>query len=52
MQAKRGEEPDIDLKQFQGPDNEYGLFSGTTYEADDGKADKIYKQVDQTMDSR
>ncbi|KAN0112057.1 PRP1 splicing factor, N-terminal domain containing protein [Russula decolorans] len=51
-QARRGEEPDVDPEQFQDPDNEYGLFAGTTYEADDEEADKIYEQVDQTMDSR
>jgi len=28
------------------------LFAGTTYEADDEEADKIYEQVDRTMDSR
>jgi len=51
-QARRGEEPDVDPEQFQDPDNEYGLFAGTTYEADDEEADKIYEHVDQTMDSR
>jgi|SRR6267142_1014 len=51
-QARRGEEPDVDPDQFQDPDNEYGLFAGTTYEADDEEADKIYEQVDRTMDSR
>jgi pre-mRNA-processing factor 6 len=51
-QARRGEEPDVDPEQFQDPDNEYGLFAGTTYEADDEEADKIYDQVDRTMDSR
>ncbi|KAH7921622.1 hypothetical protein BV22DRAFT_1132130 [Leucogyrophana mollusca] len=51
-QAKRGEEPDIDPEQFQDPDNEYGLFAGTTYEQDDEEADKIYDSVDQNMDAR
>ena len=51
-QARRGEEPDVDPEQFQDPDNEYGLFAGTTYEADDEEADKIYEHVDHTMDSR
>ena len=51
-QAKRGEEAEIDPDQFQDPDNEVGLFAGTTYEADDEEADKIYDQVDQNMDSR
>ncbi|KAI0086964.1 PRP1 splicing factor, N-terminal-domain-containing protein [Irpex rosettiformis] len=51
-QARRGEEPDVDPEQFQDPDNEYGLFAGTTYEADDEEADKIYEQVDQNMDAR
>ena len=51
-QARRGEEPDVDPEQFQDPDNEYGLFAGTTYEADDEEADKIYEHVDRTMDSR
>ncbi|SRR5258707_3439897 len=51
-QARRGEEPDVDPDQFQDPDNEYGLFAGTTYEADDEEADKIYEHVDRTMDSR
>ncbi|KAF8128972.1 PRP1 splicing factor, N-terminal-domain-containing protein [Boletus edulis] len=51
-QAKRGEEPDVDSEQFQDPDNEYGLFAGTTYEQDDEEADKIYESVDRNMDSR
>ncbi|KAF8837700.1 hypothetical protein BDN67DRAFT_908727 [Paxillus ammoniavirescens] len=51
-QAKRGEEPEVDPDQFQDPDNEYGLFAGTTYEQDDEEADKIYDAVDQSMDSR
>ncbi|EGN93902.1 hypothetical protein SERLA73DRAFT_97278 [Serpula lacrymans var. lacrymans S7.3] len=51
-QAKRGEEPDIDPEQFQDPDNEYGLFAGTTYEQDDEEADRIYESVDQNMDGR
>ncbi|KAJ3510189.1 hypothetical protein NLJ89_g4824 [Agrocybe chaxingu] len=51
-QARRGEEPDVDLAQFQDPDNEYGLFAGTTYEQDDEEADKIYELVDEAMDSR
>ena len=51
-QARRGEEPEIDPDQFQDPDNEYGLFAGTTYEADDEEADKIYEKVDEAMDSR
>lgn len=51
-QARRGEEPEIDPEQFQDPDNEYGLFAGTTYEQDDEEADKIYDDVDQKMDSR
>jgi len=51
-QARRGEETEIDPDQFQDPDNEYGLFAGTTYEADDEEADKIYEKVDEAMDSR
>ncbi|KAF9457237.1 PRP1 splicing factor, N-terminal-domain-containing protein [Collybia nuda] len=51
-QAKRGEEAEIDPEQFQDPDNEYGLFAGTTYEQDDEEADKIYEQVDEAMDAR
>lgn len=51
-QARRGEEPDIDPEQFQDPDNEYGLFAGTTYEADDEEADMIYESVDKAMDAR
>ena len=51
-QARRGEEPDVDPDQFQDPDNEYGLFAGTTYEQDDEEADKIYETVDRNMDSR
>jgi len=51
-QARRGEEPEVDPEQFQDPDNEYGLFAGTTYEADDEEADKIYDSVDQNMDAR
>ena len=49
---RRGEEPEIDPEQFQDPDNEYGLFAGTTYEADDEEADRIYELVDQNMDAR
>ncbi|THG98949.1 hypothetical protein EW026_g3320 [Hermanssonia centrifuga] len=51
-QARRGEEAEVDPEQFQDPDNEYGLFAGTTYEADDEEADQIYEQVDQNMDAR
>ncbi|KAF8958681.1 PRP1 splicing factor, N-terminal-domain-containing protein [Flammula alnicola] len=51
-QAKRGEEVEVDPDQFQDPDNEYGLFAGTTYEQDDEEADKIYELVDEAMDSR
>ncbi|KAF8261891.1 PRP1 splicing factor, partial [Lactarius quietus] len=51
-QARRGEEPDVDPEQVQDPDNEYGLLAGTTYEADDEEADKIYDEVGRTMDSR
>ncbi|KAJ2928272.1 hypothetical protein H1R20_g8821, partial [Candolleomyces eurysporus] len=50
--AKRGEEEQPDPEQFQDPDNEYGLFAGMTYEADDEEADRIYEQVDDAMDSR
>ncbi|KAF5317686.1 hypothetical protein D9619_012531 [Psilocybe cf. subviscida] len=51
-QAKRGEEAEVDPEQFQDPDNEFGLFAGTTYEQDDEEADRIYEQVDEAMDSR
>ncbi|TFK61343.1 hypothetical protein BDN72DRAFT_965230 [Pluteus cervinus] len=51
-QARRGEEAEVDPDQFQDPDNEFGLFAGTTYEADDEEADKIYESVDVAMDSR
>ncbi|KAJ7873267.1 PRP1 splicing factor, N-terminal-domain-containing protein [Mycena olivaceomarginata] len=51
-QARRGEEAEVDPDQFQDPDNEYGLFAGTTYEQDDEEADKIYQQVDEAMDAR
>jgi pre-mRNA-processing factor 6 len=51
-QARRGEEQEVDPEQYQDPDNEYGLFAGTTYEADDEEADKIYEQVDHNMDAR
>ncbi|EJF63314.1 hypothetical protein DICSQDRAFT_102468 [Dichomitus squalens LYAD-421 SS1] len=51
-QARRGEEAEVDPDQFQDPDNEYGLFAGTTYEADDEEADKIYEMVDKNMDAR
>ncbi|KAF6757076.1 PRP1 splicing factor, N-terminal-domain-containing protein [Ephemerocybe angulata] len=50
--AKRGEEAEVDPEQFQDPDNEYGLFAGMTYEADDEEADKIYEKVDEAMDMR
>ncbi|KAH6907027.1 pre-mRNA splicing factor prp1 [Coprinopsis sp. MPI-PUGE-AT-0042] len=49
--AKRGEE-EVDPDQFQDPDNEYGLFAGTVYEADDEEADRIYESVDDAMDQR
>ena len=51
-QERRGEEVTVDPEQFQDPDNEYGLFAGTTYEQDDEEADKIYDSVDDAMDSR
>ncbi|KAJ7228908.1 PRP1 splicing factor, N-terminal-domain-containing protein [Mycena pura] len=51
-QARRGEEAEVDPEQFQDPDNEYGLFAGTTYEQDDEEADNIYQQVDDAMDAR
>ena len=43
---------EYDPDQFQDPDNEVGLFSGMTYEADDEEADRIYEQVDKNMDAR
>ncbi|KAI0249128.1 PRP1 splicing factor, N-terminal-domain-containing protein [Lactifluus subvellereus] len=52
VQVRGGEEPDADPDRFQDPDNEYGLFAGMTYEADDKEADKIYEQVDRKMDLR
>jgi hypothetical protein len=51
-QAKRGEEAEYDPDQYQDPDNEVGLFSGTTYDEDDEEADKIYDSVDEQMDLR
>lgn len=51
-QQRRGEEAEVDPEQFQDPDNEYGLFAGTTYEEDDEEADNIYEQVDNNMDAR
>ncbi|KAF7978663.1 hypothetical protein HWV62_45188 [Athelia sp. TMB] len=51
-QAKRGEEAEVDPEQYQDPDNEVGLFAGTTYEQDDEEADKIYDTVDENMDAR
>ena len=42
----------MDPEQLQDPDNEYGLFAGTTYETDEEEADKIYEQVDKNMDAR
>ena len=51
-QAKRGEEAEVDPEQYQDPDNEVGLFAGTTYEQDDEEADKIYDAVDENMDAR
>ncbi|KAF4618007.1 hypothetical protein D9613_012849 [Agrocybe pediades] len=51
-QARWGEEVEPDPEQFQGPDNEYGLYAGTTYEQDDEEADKIYEAVDKAMDLR
>jgi len=49
--ARRGEE-EVDPEQFQDPDNEYGLFAGTVYEADDEEADKVWEGIDDAMDSR
>ncbi|KAH6867673.1 pre-mRNA splicing factor prp1 [Coprinopsis sp. MPI-PUGE-AT-0042] len=49
--AKHGEE-EVDPDQFQDLDNEYGLFAGTVYEADDEEADRIYESVDDAMDQR
>ncbi|KZP07498.1 hypothetical protein FIBSPDRAFT_875426 [Athelia psychrophila] len=51
-QNKRGEEAEVDPEQYQDPDNEVGLFAGTTYEQDDEEADKIYDMVDENMDAR
>lgn len=51
-QTRRGEEIEADPEQFQDPDNETGLFAGTTYEQDDEEADRIYDAVDDAMDSR
>ncbi|KZP19883.1 hypothetical protein FIBSPDRAFT_954951 [Athelia psychrophila] len=34
-QNKPGEEAEVDPEQYQDPDNEVGLFAGTTYEQDD-----------------
>src|SRR5437870_900094 len=51
-QTKRGEDAEVDPDQFQDPDNEYGLFAGTTYEQDDEEADEIYAKVDENMDAR
>ena len=33
-------------------DNEYGLFAGMTYEANDEEADRINEPVDGAMDAR
>ena len=42
---RRGEEPEINLEQFQDPDNEYGLFASTTYKQDDEEADRVYEEI-------
>ena len=42
VQARRGTEQEVDQERFQDPDNEYGLFYGTTYEASDEETDKYY----------
>ncbi|KAI9593347.1 PRP1 splicing factor, N-terminal-domain-containing protein [Syncephalis fuscata] len=48
MQQDKETEPD----QYQDPDNEVGLFSSIPYEEDDEEADRIYDEVDKTMDER
>lgn len=34
------------------PEDDTNLFAGTTYEADDEEADRIWESVDNTMDER
>ena len=47
-----GDEDEAVPSQFQDPENETGLFAGTTYDADDEEADLIYDAVDAKMDER
>lgn len=44
------EEEDDD--QYQDPENEYCLFAGAPYDADDQEADRIWSEVDQKMAQR
>lgn len=48
---KRGEAPEEE-DAFKDPDDEFNLFAGTVYEADDAEADAIWESVDARMDER
>ncbi|KAI0318019.1 hypothetical protein OF83DRAFT_1171465 [Amylostereum chailletii] len=48
IEAKRRR---ITSEQDQDPDNEYVLFPGITYEADNEEAGKIYGMAEQSMDA-
>ncbi|EMR11238.1 hypothetical protein PNEG_00827 [Pneumocystis murina B123] len=43
---------DEDDDQYQDPENEYCLFAGAPYDADDEEADRIWSEVDQKMAQR
>ncbi|KAK9453054.1 PRP1 splicing factor, N-terminal-domain-containing protein [Dipodascopsis uninucleata] len=50
---KNGEEEDDEEdERFKDSENDEGLFASGTYDADDDEADRIYKEVDERMDSR
>lgn len=51
-QVRRDEEAEVDPEKFQDPDNEYGVFAGTTYEQNNKEADQIYESVDDKVDLR
>ncbi|KAG5518226.1 hypothetical protein PMAC_003022 [Pneumocystis sp. 'macacae'] len=43
---------DEDEDRYQDPDNDYCLFAGAPYDADDEEADRIWAEVDQKMAQR
>ena len=45
-------EDEQDDERFQDPDNEVGLFAYGHYDRDDDEADRIYQDVDESIDRR